>query len=334
MATAPAISVIMSVYNGAAHLYPCMQSILQQRFADFEFLIVDDGSTDASAEILRDFADSDRRIKLTIRENRGLVASLNELIANANAPYLARMDCDDIAMPERFGLQCDYLNLHPRIGILGTNTHDLNEAGVLLPRPDGYPADNAGVQAMLKNGPPVCHPSVMMRAEIARELGGYRAAFRHAEDYDLWLRASRMTEISNLPERLLLYRRSAGQVSQKFAQEQAKAAAVAWLDHVYAARNGSSLFDGCDSLPEVDDLDVYFDNEGASAFVRRRMVERMRYSTELLTGPHFNMMVDHVRSGGGFRGAGRTILRLGRKGRLWRALILASALAAMFVTAS
>jgi len=334
MATTPALSVIMSVHNNAAHLYPCLQSILQQHFGDFEFLIVDDGSTDGSTGILREFAAEDRRIRLIIRENKGLVASLNELLEAARAPLLARMDSDDIAMPERFAKQIAYMSAHPHIGILGTNTHHLDETGLLLPVPAAYPSSPADVGRLLELGPPVCHPSVMMRTELIRALGGYRATFRHAEDYDLWLRAVRVTQITSLPERLLLYRRSVQQISQKYAIPQAKAAAIAWLDYQHTGNGQLSLFNDCDVLPEIDELDHIFKREGASAFVRRRIVERTRYSNELLLGPAFHMMVDHVRGGGGFTGSLRTILRLGRKGRLIRAMILATAVAGFFVSSS
>jgi glycosyltransferase involved in cell wall biosynthesis len=311
-----------------------VQSILQQHFEDFEFLLVDDGSTDGSTEILRALAAEDPRIQLIVRENKGLVASLNALLADARAPLLARMDSDDIAMPERFAMQIAYMAAHPDIGILGTNTHDLDETGLLLPVPATYPSSPDEVDRLLELGPPVCHPSVMMRTQLVRDLGGYRAAFRHAEDYDLWLRAARVTQITSLPERLLLYRRSAQQISQKYAIPQAKAAAIAWLDYENTENGQPSVFNDCNDLPEIDELDHIFQRQGASAFVRRRIVERTRYSNDLLLGPAFQIMVDHVRRGGGFTGSLRTILRLGRKGRLIRAMILAMAVAGVFVTTS
>jgi glycosyltransferase involved in cell wall biosynthesis len=334
MATAPALSVIMSVYNGAAHLYPAVRSILDQDFADFEFLIVNDGSTDGSAEILRVSANEDARIKLIDRENKGLVASLNELINVARAPLLARMDCDDIAMPNRFLRQIAYLDQHPAIGILGSNSHDLDEDGVLIGATDNYPLTHRDALTRLADGPPLCHPSVMMRTSVVRDLGGYRAAFRHAEDYDLWLRASRHTDIANLADRLLLYRRSKAQVSQKYAAEQAKAAAIAWHDHQLCLSGSPSLFDNIDSLPGIDELDIVFGQEGISAAVRKRLVERMRYSPEMLHGPEFGMMLEQIRSGGGFEGAGRTILRLGRMGRVARAVSLATVMTGLLLSSS
>ena len=132
MSGTPAISVVMSVYNGARYLHPAVESILEQDFADFEFIIVDDGSTDGSGAILLEFAEKDARIRLIQRENRGLVASLNEAIALARAPLIARMDCDDIAMPDRFTRQIEYLADHPEIAIVGSHIHEIDEDGAIV----------------------------------------------------------------------------------------------------------------------------------------------------------------------------------------------------------
>ena len=334
MANAPALSVIMSVYNGARYLDDAAQSILAQDFADFEFLIINDGSTDNSSSILQKLAAADRRIKLIERENYGLVVSLNEMIAMAQAPLIARMDCDDIAIPTRFSLQMDYMSAHPDIGILGTNTHDLTEDGRIVIAQDSYPLTPAEARIWLQKGPALCHPSAVMRTHLIRNLGGYRAAFRHAEDYDLWLRASRSTSIANVPERLLLYRRSEGQISQKHAIEQAKAAAIAWFDHVHCADGGQSPFDTAEALPPLNKLDSVFGKVGVSASVRKRIVEGLRYSPEFLAGPEFGLMIDQVKSGQGFDGATRTILRLGRIGKITRAAALAMVMTGALLSSS
>ncbi len=334
MATGPRVSVIMSVYNGAQFLYPAVRSILDQHFFEFEFLIMDDGSTDSSLKILRELAKADSRVHVIACKNRGLVASLNQLIDMARAPYLARMDCDDIAMPDRFSRQLAFLEANPEIGILGSNSHDIDAQGNLIGATDTYPEMPEAVALRLFDGPPLCHPSVMMLTSVARQLGGYRAAFRHAEDYDLWLRASRLTQIANLPDRLLLYRRSPGQVSKKYAHEQAKAAAIAWEDHVRCSEGHLTLFNDCITLPELDDLDTLFDKPGVANNVRRKIVERLRYSPEMLDGPEFQIMIKQVRSGNGFEGAGRTILRLGRKGRMLRAVSLAAVMTGFLIGSS
>lgn len=334
MATGPRISVIMSVYNGAQFLYPAARSILDQHFGDFEFLILDDGSTDSSLKILQALAKTDSRIHIRARENQGLVASLNQLIDLARAPYLARMDCDDIAMPDRFSRQLAFLEANPEIGILGSNSHDIDARGNLIGATDKYPETPEAVALRLSDGPPLCHPSVMMRTHVARQLGGYRPAFRHAEDYDLWLRATRLTQIANLPDRLLLYRRSSDQVSKKHAHEQAKAAAIAWEDHIRCSEGHPTLFNDCITLPDIDDLDTLFEKPGVANNVRRKIVERLRYSPEMLDGPEFQIMMKQARSGSGFEGAGRTILRLGRKGRVLRAVSLAAVMTGLLISSS
>lgn len=115
----------MSVYNGERFLADAIRSILAQSFGDFEFLILDDGSTDSSRSIIAGFAASDSRIRPIIRENRGLIASLNQLLEEARAPLIARMDADDISHPERFSRQISFLAGHPDHGVLGTWNQDM-----------------------------------------------------------------------------------------------------------------------------------------------------------------------------------------------------------------
>lgn len=326
MTSAPAISVIMSVFNGARYLRAAVDSILAQSFADFEFLIVNDGSVDESGAILREFSTNDARIHLIDRENKGLIASLNEMVDAARAPLLARFDADDIAMPNRFAVQFDYLAAHPEIAILGTNTHELDEAGRLIHCHDHFATDPQEALSSMVDGPPVCHPSVMMRADLVRKVGGYHAAFRYAEDYDLWLRASLHGGIANLPDRLLLYRRSEAQVSQKHAVEQARNAAIAWQCHQRRLAGKPELFDNVDQLPPLEELDALFDEVGIAAKVRQTMVERLRYSDEMLNGAEFPLMMAQARSRDRFDGAWRTTLRLTLAGRADRAARLGSAL--------
>lgn len=327
MTQVPAISVLMSVYNGESHIYASVRSILAQTWDNFELLIVNDGSTDRSGAIVRDLAAEDGRIRLVDRENRGLIASLNEALALARAPLLARMDADDIAMPDRFRRQVEYLAAHPDVGVLGTNAHDLDERGQIIAGTTFFPETDQEVRETLKHDPPLSHPTVMMRTALIRELGGYRAAFAHAEDYDLWLRCSRHTRITSLRERLLLYRRSHGQISQRYHSEQTYAAAVAWLAHRRVLDGKGDPFDHLTSIPNENELDEAFGERGAREAVMKLFVERMRYSHELLAGKKFDLMLAQARRCERFDGAARTILRLARMGHFGRAAELGMALA-------
>lgn len=204
----PIISVLMPVYNAERYLAKAVESILMQTFADFEFIIVDDGSTDQSLKILQNYAVQDSRIRLTSRANQGLVYSLNEMIGQARGKFLARMDADDIAMPERFAKQVTFLQAHPECVAVG--------AQVLLIDPVELPLckfakpitheqiDFAHLSG--KGGGSIVHPSVMMRATAVSQIGGYRPEMESAEDLDLFLRLAEIGRLANLQEVLLWYR--------------------------------------------------------------------------------------------------------------------------------
>ena len=172
----PLISVCMPVYNAGKYLADAVESILGQTFADFEFLILDDGSTDDSLEILRRYADRDPRIRLTSRPNKGLVASLNELIDQSRGEFIARMDGDDISLPERFQKQVDYLRAHPGCLLVGSR--------VRLIDPEGDPLcdwctlqDHEAIDASYLRGQRdtlVSHPVIMMRRDAVLAIGKYR----------------------------------------------------------------------------------------------------------------------------------------------------------------
>jgi glycosyltransferase involved in cell wall biosynthesis len=215
----PAISVIMPVHNGAEWLAEAVASIRAQDFSDFEFLIVDDGSDDGTAAMLSSFAAGDRRIRLLRQAPQGIVAALNNGIAAARAPYLARLDADDRAKSDRLGEQFAFMQAHLEIGLLGTFAECIDAAGNIVGRL-APPTDHARLARVLSRTNPFIHSSVMMRTALVRRLGGYRAAFRAAEDYDLWLRMAEAGHIANLADDLTQYRRHDSNLSQRDAIQQ------------------------------------------------------------------------------------------------------------------
>jgi hypothetical protein len=323
---APRATVAMSVYNDADHVAETIASVLAQTFEDFEFLIVDDGSTDQSGAILDRFAIADPRICVFRQENRGLIVSLNRLVAEARAPLIARIDGDDVAHPERFARQVAFLAEHPECGVLGTHAYDMDEHGNVLDGVTQRPRDHDGIRAALEDSAPLCHPSIMLRTEVIRAAGGYRAAYRHCEDFDLWLRLAQRTRIANLPEPLAYYRRSAGQVSNRHAVAQQYGAAVALLADRARAEGKSDPTDGADRLPDFGALDGLF-GAGSAAWVRARLAQRLIYSPEAMAGEGFAIIADHIRGGGAQDGLWRTVARLLRVGEPRRALQLSALLA-------
>jgi glycosyltransferase involved in cell wall biosynthesis len=241
----PAISVLMPVYNAGPFLERAVRSILNQTFRDFELIIVNDGSKDDSPRVLERLAAEDSRIRLISRENRGLIVSLNEMIAAARAPLLARMDGDDIALPERFALQVAYMARHPEIVAVGTghlyiDEHDQPIDGVV------GPCDHWSIEQLCLRGRiPICHPSVMMRAEAIRAIGGYRREAEMSEDLDLFQRLSEVGKLANMPQILVHYRQLSTSLSGD--KQAAHLAMKQKLCHEAAARRGMPvIFDGGD----------------------------------------------------------------------------------------
>ena len=211
----PAVSVLLPVCNAVPYVEAAVRSILTQTFRDFELLLIDDGSTDGSGPILERLAAEDGRIRLLRRENRGLIATLNQGLALARAPYTARMDADDISLPQRLAAQHAHMEAHPEVAALGGAIRLTNADG----RPGrrvGYPSRPAIGEALLW-GSPLAHPAVMLRTDAVRRAGGYPADFPHAEDYALWLRLCREGALDNLPQVLLLYRVHGRSVSHRNA---------------------------------------------------------------------------------------------------------------------
>lgn len=324
----PAISVVMSVYNGGPHLSGAIRSILAQTHGDFEFLILDDGSTDPSRQVIAAHARADHRIRLIARENRGLVASLNELLDAARAPLIARMDADDLCAPERLARQLAFLRANPGYGIVGTDCDHIGLADELVSRPDvERPISDTALRRNLESGPLLHHPSVMFSRRLVVALGGYRDAFTHAEDYDLWLRLSAVTCMANLPEKLLSYRVHDQQVSQRHMITQARNAAIAWLCHRERHAGREDPVSQSGRLPETGRLDRVF-GDGAEDYVRRRVVERSLYAPEALNHEGWSMLTDYARSHADDKRLWRLVARMARSGSPLRAGRLGMALMA------
>ena len=214
----PPLTVLMPVYNTAPYLREATDSILRQTFADFELLAIDDGSTDESVAILQSYTDPRLRIVRNER-NLGLIATLNKGLDLIQSPYIARMDSDDISLPERFAVQTDYLRRHPHVGILGSCNHIFGES--VRTRYRTPPHAPAQIRMYSLIDWPILHPTVMMQTSFLKKHQlRFRAEYPHAEDYDFFARAARCFPMVNLPESLLLYRAHAAQVSARFREVQ------------------------------------------------------------------------------------------------------------------
>jgi glycosyltransferase involved in cell wall biosynthesis len=211
----PKISVIMPVYNCEAYLPAALESILCQTCADFELLAIDDGSRDGSRSILEQYSQRDERLKAIFQEHAGLVASLNRGLAMAQGEYLARMDGDDVALPNRFSLQLEAMQSDPSLAIIGSAIQLIDERGAPL-RLDRYPLHDTAIRWQLLFHCPFAHPAVMLRAAVLRRWNlRYDTQASQAEDYRLWSRLLSYARGANHPEPLLQRRLHAAQASER-----------------------------------------------------------------------------------------------------------------------
>lgn len=217
MSRRPRVTVLMPVFNAAPFLDAAITSVLRQSWTDLALLVVDDGSTDASPAIAAKHAAADARVRVEHLPHGGVVAALNAGLAMIDSELVARADADDLNAPDRLARQIALLDAQPRVGVCGTALRTL---------PDhqrwALPEDGDELRATLLFGPPVHHPTVLMRrAWLAQSGLRYDAGAAHAEDYDLWERADRHTRFANLRAPLVRYRCHAAQVSAVHATPQA-----------------------------------------------------------------------------------------------------------------
>jgi glycosyltransferase involved in cell wall biosynthesis len=219
----PEISVLMCVYNGEAYLTECLESIHNQSFSDFEFIIVDDGSTDGSLEILNSYAQKDAHITLVSQtENAGITSAVTEGLKHCRGKYIARMDQDDISLPDRLRVQHDFLVTHPEIDALGAGFDFIDEEGKYISSFPTRPMDPMILRHQMLYHCVLHNPTVMMRAEFYRKYNSdnQEESFFGADDYHFWLRENFDHLYSNIPERLLLYRLHSVRVSNQYSDIQ------------------------------------------------------------------------------------------------------------------
>lgn len=223
MKTKPELSVIMPVYNGDRYLREAIDSVLNQSFKNFEFLIFDDGSTDNSLRIIKSYAEADNRIRYFTRENRGIVDTLNECLDLAQCELIARMDADDICLQDRFQIQVDYLNSNPDVVLLGSKVIIIDEDGDEITPMGKYFDNDALNRALLSDGGQhIYHPTVIYRKSIIKKVGGYNNAYPNIEDLELFLKLFSVGKLENWSKPLLKYREHLGKIghTKRLLQQQ------------------------------------------------------------------------------------------------------------------
>jgi glycosyltransferase involved in cell wall biosynthesis len=208
----PLISVVLPVYNGEGYLRESVDSILNQTFSDFEFIILNDGSTDRSEDVILSYKDP--RIKYHKHLNCGLAATLNKGIDLAKGKYIARQDQDDISLPERLQKQIDFMESNPTVALLGTNAEIINEKSQSLQRFLNHAANSDILKFDLLFDNPFVHSSIMFRKAVIEISGNYMVSKEFFEDHNLWSRMARQAPIANLPDCLVKYREVSTSISR------------------------------------------------------------------------------------------------------------------------
>jgi cellulose synthase/poly-beta-1,6-N-acetylglucosamine synthase-like glycosyltransferase len=200
------VSIVMAVYNGAAHLAKTIESIERQTFSDWELIIVNDASSDETQQIAEHYQQRDSRIQIISNaQNCQLASSLNRGIAHARADLIARHDCSDLSQPNRLQQQYDLMAQNSALVLLGSCYDVLTPSGDYLSTIE-LPLHDTALRAQLAKGNPFSHGSVMFRRAAFEQCGGYRTDFAAAQDYELWMRLAQWGEIQNLPESLYAWR--------------------------------------------------------------------------------------------------------------------------------
>ena len=301
------LSVLMSVRNGEKFLAEAVKSVLDQSFGDFEFLILDNASTDKSVAIIESFVDP--RIRL-IKNNTdlGQTRALNKGVALAKGRLLARMDADDVSLKRRFETQMKAFERHPAAVVIGSWHEEVDEKGRFL-KIMRYPVDPLEIKChLLSDGDLTrrcfAHPTVMMKTAVLREKGGYDESIRFAQDYELWTRLFSDCEMHNIPEPLLRYRASHTSTSNTNREEMKRE--LDWIAGSTVRRLWPDIDDRAAGAlvamlrnraplagTEWDDLSAIFDGLFARLFSKEELTDRHRALRERIKMYYWPRLASH-----------------------------------------
>jgi glycosyltransferase involved in cell wall biosynthesis len=274
----PLISVVMSVYNGEHWLAESINSVLNQTFQDFEFIIVNDGSTDRSLQVIEEFALIDRRVRIIDKKNTGLADSLNHGIGHARSEWIARIDADDICEPQRLALQFEYAQSQTRVVLLGTGMSEVDDLGHPLATylyPRNHPELLTNLLEKRRFFP---HASAFYSLEAFRRVGGYRPRIKRAEDYDLWLRLSEVGLIACLKSPLVRIRKHGSQISHDDGgRRQILDSRVALASYVLRAAGATDPVEETSPDHNFKTFQMFID----AGLERERIYERINFMQQL-----------------------------------------------------
>lgn len=254
------ISVVIPFKNAELFLAECLDSVISQDEVEFEVILVNDSSSDNSLEIASKYIATNSNLKLFESPGVGLVDALNFGIQNSRGSYIARLDADDQMVAGRLRIQCAFLNENLDVAVVGSQVSFFDEFGFSSGKISHYPVGRSELSSRITEGCFLAHPSVMFRKSLVEELGGYRSQFRHAEDYDLWLRVSELSSLDNIDVPLTMYRQHPNQISVRKRNEQELSTRAAQLSQMIRKGNIKGFQDSPETYEDlpawVDDVEV------------------------------------------------------------------------------
>lgn len=266
----PEISVIMGVYNGERYVGEAIESILSQSYDDFEFIIVDDCSTDRTNEIIKSY--NDPRIKIIrLERNHGLAYALNIAAKESKGKYIARMDSDDISLNERFERQILFFSKNQDVSVLGTSYYEIDSSGEIIGEKK-FPSDDKDIKSVMIKINPFFHASIMMKKESLEESGFYNGSLRMLEDYDLWIRMSKKCKLANMDESLIKRRYHEGNVCLTTDNAQLLAGVKLRLKYIFGG-----YFPAYTLIHVIKPLVAYLTPQQLRKFVRKTFFKSSLY---------------------------------------------------------
>ena len=222
----PLISIVLPVLNGEKYLSLAVNSVIAQTYKNWELIIVDNGSFDNTPHIIAEYIKKDPRIKGINCNKKGIVPALNTGLSHCSGPLIARIDADDIWLPEKLEIQEKAVNNDSSLALLGTSVEIINDKGKILADRkafnNGKPLGYKAVKQLLGRKNLFCHSSILIRKEVIDTLGGYSDRFLHSEDYHLWLKVTNQFKVEILKQKLVKFRYHQNSISRKYARDQQK----------------------------------------------------------------------------------------------------------------
>ena len=285
----PKISVVMPVHNGQKHIEAAIKSVLTQTYQNFEFIIIDDASTDQTLETLRNL--NDPRIRLyRNRANLGLTKSLNRGVGYAKGTYIARMDADDISLPHRFDIQVTFLENNPDHALVGSSYYKIDDVGQIVTLVEVL-TDSSAIRKGLKKQNWFGHGSVMMRKRAFIDVGGYDENFEFSQDYDLWIRLGEKYKLGNIEEPLYCWRSSATGISSAKREKQDFYARMAVTK---GSKPGNGLLPKKSSTPLVSVIIPTYNRPAMLAEAVRSVLDQTYQDIEIVVVNDSGVKVENI----------------------------------------